>query len=83
MNHESYMLFGHDFLISNQIPNTKAGFAALAKYRLYRRAAQEVRFTSEGKELATKNLALLVVRGRYGGKLVDADSFAFSDNWQA
>lgn len=83
MTHNGYRILENPFLISNDLGNNVAGFAALAKYRLYRRMGQEVRFTSEGKELATKNLTLLVVRGRYGGKLVDPNALAFSDNWKA
>ena len=83
MEHNSYELFQYPYVINNSIANTQAAFGALAKYRLYRRQAQEVRFTSEGKELALKNLTLLVVRGRFGGKVVDANAFSFSDNWKA
>ncbi|NOY41580.1 MAG: phage major capsid protein [Planctomycetes bacterium] len=83
MDQQSYRLFENPFLIQNSIANSFAGYGALAKYRLYRRQAQEVRFTSEGKELALKNMTLLIVRGRFGGKVVDPNAFAFSNNWQA
>jgi HK97 family phage major capsid protein len=83
MDHSSYTLLENPFVINNDLVNTKAAFVALAKYRLYRRAAQEIRFETGGRELSLKNLALLIVRGRFGGKLMDADAFAFSDNWQA
>lgn len=83
MDHESYSLLGRRVAICNELTNAQAAFACLARYRLYRRAGQSVRFTSEGKELATKNLTLLVVRGRFGGRVVDPSAVAFSDNWQA
>lgn len=83
LDESSYTLLEHPFLISNDLGNAYAGFGALAKYRLYRRAAQEVRFTSEGRELSLKNQTLLVVRGRYGGKVMDPNAFSFCDNMQA
>jgi HK97 family phage major capsid protein len=83
MTHSDYKLLDHPFLINNTIGNAYAGFGCLAKYRLYRRQAQQVQFTSEGRELALKNQTLLVVRGRYGGKVVDTNAFVFSDSWQA
>lgn len=83
MDHQSYMVLDYPFVINNSISNAYAMFGALAKYRLYRRQAQEVRFTTEGKTLGLANTALLIVRGRFGGRVVDANAFAFSDNWQA
>jgi len=83
MDQQSYKLFENPFLVQNSVANNFAGFGSLAKYRLYRRQAQEVRFTSEGKELALKNMTLLIVRGRFGGRVVDPNAFAFSNNWQA
>lgn len=83
MDHESYSLLGRPFKVSNELANNQAMFACLARYRLYRRLGQQVRFTSEGKELATKNLTLLVVRGRFGGRLVDPSACSYSDSWQA
>jgi len=83
MDHNNYQLLGWSFLISNDLANDEAIFCAMKKYRLYRRQGQSVKWTSEGKELATKNLALLVVHGRYGGQVVDANAAAFRDNWEA
>ncbi|MBL9163127.1 MAG: phage major capsid protein [Planctomycetaceae bacterium] len=83
MDHGSYSVLEHPFLISNDLGNAYCGFGALAKYRLWRRMAQEVRWTTEGRELTLKNLALLTVRGRYAGKVVDGAAFAFTDNAQA
>jgi HK97 family phage major capsid protein len=83
MRYSSYELMGNPFCVQNGLANTYAAFGALAKYRLYRRQAQEVRFETAGKTLTLANTVLLNVRGRYGGKVVDANAFAFSDNWQA
>lgn len=83
MSHEDYVLLNRPFLISNDIGNNLAGFGCLQKYRLYRRQAQSIRWETGGKELALKNLALMVVTGRYGGRVVDPSAFAFSDNWKA
>ena len=83
MDHQSYMLLEYPFKVQNDLANNLAAFGALAKYRMYRRVGQAVKFETGGKELTRKNLGLLVVRGRYGGKVVDANAFAYSDNWQA
>jgi HK97 family phage major capsid protein len=83
MTHGDYRMFDHPYVINNSIGNAYAGFGCLAKYRLYRRQAQQVQFTSEGRELALKNQTLLVVRGRFGGKVMDANAFSFCDNMQA
>ena len=83
MDHQSYSVLQYPFLINNDLGNAYCGFGALACYRLWRRLAQEVRWTMEGKELALKNLALLTVRGRYAGKVTDGTAFAFTDNAQA
>src|SRR5690606_15324966 len=77
MDHSSYSVLEHPFLINNDLGNAYCGFGALACYRLWRRLGQEVRWTMEGKELALKNLALLTVRGRYAGKVTDGTAFAF------
>lgn len=76
MDHESYSTFGYPHRINNDVPNAKVGFGALARYRMYRRQGQEIRWVTEDAELARKNLSLLIVRGRFGGKIVDANAFA-------
>lgn len=71
-----YESLGWAHKIENNLANTVAGVAALAKYRMYRRLGLEIRFESGGKELARNNLMLMVYRARFGGKLVDANAFA-------
>jgi HK97 family phage major capsid protein len=62
------------------LANNEIVFGALQKYRLYRRQGVESRFTSEGQTLALKNSSLLTVRGRFGGRAMDASAFAVMDN---
>lgn len=76
MDYQSYTTLEFPHRIQNDIPNTQIAFGALSKYRLYRRAGFENRFVDGGKELARRNTVLLVVRGRFGGKVVDASAFA-------
>lgn len=83
MHHEDYQILHHPFLISNDVANNVAGFGCLSKYRLYRRQGQSLRWETGGKELGLKNLALLIVTGRYGGRVVDPTAFAISDNFAA
>jgi HK97 family phage major capsid protein len=70
------MLFNRPVSIQNDIPNTKAAFVDLSKYRLYRRLGGETRFTAEGQTLGLKNTALMLFRGRFGGKLLDGSAMA-------
>jgi HK97 family phage major capsid protein len=62
------------------LANNQILFGALQKYRLYRRQGVESRFTSEGQTLTLKNTSLLQIRGRFGGRVLDANAFAVMDN---
>ena len=55
---------------------TRLAYGALKKYRMYRRLGFSVEWHQGGTTLARKNLALLVVCGRFGGQIVDANAFA-------
>lgn len=83
MSHNDYKLLNWPYKIQNDIANNQIAFGALAKYRLYRRQGFEVRWVDGGKELARKNLILLIVRGRFGGKIVDGNAFAVMEDAQA
>jgi HK97 family phage major capsid protein len=83
MNYENYESMGYPHKIQNDIENTKAAIVAMARYRMYRRQGFEVRWEQGGKELALKNMVLLIVRGRFGGKLVDANAAAKWTNGQS
>lgn len=69
MDHGSYQLLDHPYCIQNDIANTKIGFANLGYYRMYRRLGMNVRNETAGQYLATRNLRLLVVRMRWGGRI--------------
>jgi len=56
--------------------NATLGYGAMSKFRLYRRQGMEVRWLEGGQELARKNLMLLVLRARFGGKVLDSNAFA-------
>jgi len=73
---EDYVTLGWPHSIQNDVPNASCCFGALSKYRLYRRVGMEVRWVDGGETLARKNLVLLVVRGRYAGRVMDANAFA-------
>ena len=62
--------------IQNDIGNSSVAFGALAKYRMYRRSGLQIDWHTEGKELARRNVALLVVRARFGGQIVDGNAFS-------
>jgi HK97 family phage major capsid protein len=73
---ESYSILGRPYKIENNLANTHAAFGDLARYRMYRRQGFSIEWHTQGATLAKANLALLVVRGRFGGKVVDPSAFA-------
>lgn len=83
MTHEDYMLLGRPFAIEQNTANTKAFFANLKRYRLYRRLGLTVRTSTEGKETIRKNQLLMVVRARYGGQLEDGGAAAVMTDCQS
>lgn len=79
----NYMSLGLPHKIQNDLGNSTAIFGALAKYRMYRRQGAASEFVLGGKELALSNETMLVVRARYGGRVVDANAFAASTDMQS
>lgn len=80
MDHQSYMLLEYPFKVQNDIANTKIAFGAMSRYRLYRRQGAETRYETGGESLARRNVNLLILRGRYGGAVVDASAFSLISN---
>ncbi|HEV7281330.1 MAG TPA: phage major capsid protein [Pirellulaceae bacterium] len=76
MEHENYLTLGRPHRIQTDIANGVAACVALAKYRMYRRLGFQIEWHMGGAELARRNVALLIVRGRFGGRLVDANAAA-------
>jgi HK97 family phage major capsid protein len=76
MDHSSYELLEHPYRIAQDADNNHIIFGALKKYRLYRRLGFETRWTIEGQTLGLANEALLIVRGRFAGRVVDVNAFA-------
>ena len=65
------------------VKNNVAAFGCLAKYRMYRRLGMSIQFETGGKTLALSNTALLIMRARFGGRVVDANAFAWGNNFKA
>jgi len=78
-----YECLGWPHKIENNITNRRAAIVAMAKYRMYRRLGLEIRFETGGSYLATRNLALLVYRARFGGRLMDANACCKWTNGQS
>lgn len=78
-----YSLFEYPVRISADMPNSKVIFAALKKYRMWRRQGFEVRWSDVGQTLMLKNTSLLVVRGRFAGKLLDANAMSMTTDFQS
>jgi HK97 family phage major capsid protein len=78
-----YSGLGWPWRISPACANGEIAFGAMAKYRMYRRLGFEVRWITEGYELALRNEVALIVRGRFGGQPVDANAFAVQTDGQS
>jgi HK97 family phage major capsid protein len=78
-----YRSMGFPHKINNALGNSTAIFGAMAKYRMYRRLGFEVRWVTEGAELARRNTAMLIVRGRFGGQPVDGNAFCVMPDAQS
>jgi HK97 family phage major capsid protein len=76
MDHASYAMLDRPYRVQQDIADTKAAFVALAKYRMFQRQGFETRFTDQGITLFKSNTAILSVRGRFGGRMVDASAVA-------
>lgn len=87
MDEESYTLLGHSFRvptcpsISATTMNANTAFVNMGYYRLYRRLGLTMRIETGGKELALKNLMLMVLRMRWGGKMTLTAAGCYSDSW--
>ncbi len=73
---EDYTTLGHSHRICNSIGNRVAAMVCLKKYRLYRRPGIDMQVIEQDLGLARANKKALIVRSRYGGKLVDASACA-------
>lgn len=71
----NYVTLGWPHAIQNDMPNGTTVFGALKKFRLYRRLGMDVQWVQGGLDLARQNLVLLVVRARYGGRVMDPNAF--------
>jgi HK97 family phage major capsid protein len=81
MSVQSYSLLESPVSIEQQgLSNNELIFGAWRRYRLYRRLGMSSRFYSDGETLARKNTTLLMVRGRFGGRVMDASGFAVMDS---
>ena len=83
MTHNDYLLFGHPYGINESFTNRQSFFGVMPRYRMYRRLAPSVKVTTEGKTLVRGNLALMTVRGRFGGQVEDGSAFAVTTDGQS
>lgn len=83
MDESSYEILEHPYRVAPGLPNGTTIFGALRKYRLYRRAGSEVRWIDQDATLASKNLAALFVRARFGGRVMDANAFSIMSDCQS
>ena len=79
----AYTGLGWPWRISPSCANGEIAFGAMAKYRMYRRLGFEIRWITEGLELARRNEVALIVRGRFGGQPIDTNAFAVQTDGQS
>jgi HK97 family phage major capsid protein len=79
----AYSGLGWPWRISPSCANGEIAFGAMAKYRMYRRLGFEIRWITEGLELARRNEVALIVRGRFGGQPIDTNAFAVQTDGQS
>lgn len=72
---EEYSALGRPYRIAHTLSNAEVFAGSMKKYRLYRRLGMSVEWHTQGRELARRNMALLAIRARYGGKVMDGDAF--------
>jgi HK97 family phage major capsid protein/HK97 family phage prohead protease len=80
---QNYVTLGTPHRINQSISNGDIAYGALAKYRMYRRQGFEIRWITEGVELARRNTVMLVVRGRFGAQVVDPNAFCLCTDAQS
>lgn len=83
MSHNDYVVFDCPWRVQNDITNPYLGFGDLKSYRLYRRGGHESEYITGSYDLAKRNMIALIVRGRYGGRVMNANAFAKITNSQA
>lgn len=83
MDPESYSVLQRPYKIAPVLTNSEILAGAMNKYRLYRRLGLSVEWHTSGRELARRNMALLAVRGRFGGRVMDPSAFAVVTNAEA
>jgi HK97 family phage major capsid protein len=76
MDHEAYTLLQRPYRIQDDLPNTTIMFGDLSRYRLYRRLGFDMQIVTNDLYLARSNQVALVLRGRYGGRVMDPNAFA-------
>ena len=80
---EGYNILNHPYGINESFTNRQSFFGVMPRYRMYRRLAPTVKITTEGKTLVRGNLALLTIRGRFGGQIEDGSAFAVNTTGQS
>lgn len=75
MDHESFMLLNRPYAISTALSNNQVIFGDLSKFRMYLRKGFEISTHTAGNFLARRNLALVVAKARFGGRVMLPSSF--------
>lgn len=82
-NYQSYETLAYPHLIQNDIPNASIMFGALNRMRAWRRNGVEFQIINGDYQLARQNLIGIIVRARWGGKVVDPNCFIKSTTFKA
>ncbi len=76
LDHQSYQLLEYPVRIQNGLAKHEDRLRRVGQISPVSSRGMEQRFIDGGKELARRNCVLLLVRGRFGGKVLDANAFA-------
>ena len=69
MTHGDYMLLDQPYKVQIDIPNNYIGYGNFRRYRMYRRLGLNTRIETQGNYLALRNIKLIVLRMRFGGRI--------------
>lgn len=77
---EKYMMLDRPFRINNDMTQVQSFVVDLSRFQMWRRKGLQFEFTTDGKTLMLANEALVTIRTRWGGKMVDSNAIVYASN---
>lgn len=82
-SYADYRVMGIPWKVVPAMTNPQCVFGMGSRYRMWKRAGVAARWESGGQTLALKHTCMLILRGRYAGKVVDGNGFSVMTNGPA